>query len=111
MHAKTNWQNEQSKLNYEAGIQLANGLCHLAISNIPPKILKLANMFGYRGVESIGFKYLYSTAFDLSGIFSEIARLFLLAYWTYVEPHMWGAKHVDMAKQLLDTESQRHPNV
>ena len=95
-------------------MRFINGLAHLGISRIPPKFLKIINFFGFnfRGREDIGFDQINKSAFEYPGMFAQGARMFLLAYWTYAEPHGGvGAIHNDVCIQILKKEIEEYPNV
>ncbi|CAG2116121.1 unnamed protein product [Medioppia subpectinata] len=106
------WESETSKQHFEAGVRLANGIQHLTISHIPPKLLKIVNFLGYKGVESRAFQELSRTAFELPGISSRIAQVVLLFYWIAGQPHAClGPKESSLAfsQQIIDKELKRFP--
>ena len=106
------WDNDVTKLNFEAAVRLTNGLKHLAISQIPPKILRIINFLGYRGKESIGFEEINKTAFQLPGVGSELARAFLVAYWLVALPHgALGPRNLDLCEKIMNKELENYPNV
>ncbi|CAG2168527.1 unnamed protein product [Oppiella nova] len=65
MRTRSHWESETSRLNFESTVRCCNGICHLVISNIPPKILRIINFLGIRGVESLGWKNINKAAFEL----------------------------------------------
>src|SRR5262249_53600977 len=87
LRTRTKWESQLSRQHFEAGVRLAAGIQHLLISHIPPKLLKIVNFLGYKGVESRAFEELSKTAFELPGICSRIAQIIILFYWIYGQPH------------------------
>ena len=109
---KKKWNSDNSRLSFEAGVRFANGLANLAISTIPPKILRVGNFLGYRGSESKAWSEFNKAAFELRGFQHKLARLFLIFYWSYAEPRGFiGANHLDNLKELLDSELEKYPEV
>jgi hypothetical protein len=91
---------------------LANGVTHLLISTIPPKILKVFNLLGYRGVESKGMAELNKVAFQMPYLNGLGGRLLLCIYWAYGESHgSYGAAHLDDLHYVLEKELEKYPNV
>ncbi|CAG2173186.1 unnamed protein product [Oppiella nova] len=86
MRSRSQWESEASRLNFESSVRLANGVSHLVISNAPPKILRVINFLGIRGVESTGWNNINKTAFELPGIASQLARVFRLLNDPHVTP-------------------------
>ncbi|CAG2183713.1 unnamed protein product, partial [Oppiella nova] len=112
LRTRTVWESETSRQHIEAGVRLASGLQHLLISHIPPKLLKIVNFLGYKGVESRAFQELSRTAFELPGISSRIAQIVLLFYWIAGQPHgCLGPKEQSLAfsEQIIDKELKRFP--
>ena len=109
---KKEWDSDKSRLSFEAGVRFANGLANLAITTIPPKLLRVVNFLGYRGSESKAWSEINRAAFELSGFHHKLTRLFLIFYWSYAEPHgSIGANHLDNLKELLDSELGKYPEV
>ncbi|CAG2109683.1 unnamed protein product, partial [Medioppia subpectinata] len=107
---RTHWESEASKQQYEAAVRLANGFMNLTISNIPPKILQVINFIGISGSESIGWYNIDTAAYKLPGMFSELARLVRVFYWSYIEPHLClGPLNVDHCQKLLDIQLEKYP--
>ncbi|CAG2106738.1 unnamed protein product, partial [Medioppia subpectinata] len=80
------------------------------LSNIPPKILRLINFLGIRGVESVGWGQINKVAFELPSLFGQLARLFKLLYWTYADTHAGiGPVNAEICGQLMDTELRKYP--
>ena len=97
---------------FEAGVRFANGLKHLAISQIPPKILRLVNFLGFSGKESIAFEEINKVAFEMPGMIGRIGRMFLLGYWLFGQPHAGlGPRELPKATQVLGKELEDFPNV
>ncbi|CAG2101645.1 unnamed protein product, partial [Medioppia subpectinata] len=100
---KHTWVNHDSRQLYESGYRLASGLSHLFISHIPPKLLRIINLIGVAGVESVGFDQLNKAAFMTNNVNSQVAKMILIFYWSYLEPVMdIKPKHVDICGQVLD---------
>ncbi|CAG2163421.1 unnamed protein product [Oppiella nova] len=110
LRTRSQWESESSRLNYEAAVRLANGVSHLVISNVPPKILRVINFLGIKGVERIGWSNLNRAAFELPGLSSQLARLARIIYWCYIEPHgCLGPINYDICKEILDKELEKYP--
>ncbi len=99
-------------MHFEAGVRLAHGITHLLISHMPPKLLRVVNFLGYRGVVSIGFEEINKTAFQLPGVSSKLAQMVLLIHWLYAEPHgCLGPKNLTLCKQVVEKELGKFPKV
>ncbi|XP_054160184.1 tetratricopeptide repeat protein 39A-like [Oppia nitens] len=110
LRSKTNWESELSRQNFEAGVRLANGIQHLMISHIPPKLLRIVNFLGYKGVESRALQELTKTAFELPGLSARIAQVVLLVYWIVGQSHgCLGPKDLTLSQQIIDKELKRFP--
>ncbi|CAG2182075.1 unnamed protein product, partial [Oppiella nova] len=94
-----------------AGVRFANGLKNLAISQIPPKILRVINILGYKGQESVGLEELNKAAFELPGMNSRFARMFFIAYWLYGKSHggLGLKKDLQMCEGIIKKELEDHP--
>ncbi|CAG2119722.1 unnamed protein product, partial [Medioppia subpectinata] len=105
------WENETSRQNFEAGVRFANGLKNLAISQIPPKILRIINILGYKGQESVGLEELNKAAFELPGMNARFARTFFIVYWLYGKSHGGLGLNKDMkhCEEVIRKELGEHP--
>lgn len=54
-------------------------------SFLPPKLLKIVNFLGFKGVRDVAFTELNAVAYELPGIYSVIGELVLIMYWLYIE--------------------------
>ena len=107
------WENDTSRLNFEAGVRFANGLKNLAISHIPPKILRLINLLGFKGQESVAFDEINKVAFELPGAGARMARIFLVGYSMLAKAHVGLGPPKDLPKseEILKKELEQHPDV
>ena len=110
--SKAEWESQYSRDNYSAMMRLTNGVAHLTIATIPPKMLKVVNFLGYAGKEDHGWRDINKSAFQLPGMFSQLARFFMIFYWSYVEPHAFNnAKNLDNLHDVLGKELDQYPKV
>ena len=109
---KTEWDSDHSRQNYETMQRLTNGVAHLIITTIPPKILKVINFLGIGGSETRGWTELEWAAFESSGMFSQLARMYMIFHWSYMEPHFYnGAMNLDRLHDVLAKELNNYPKV
>lgn len=107
------WQDEQSRLYFEAHMRFANGMINVVISHTPPKFLRIMNFLGYKGTETIGLNEMNRVAFDLNaGYWTKMAQLTLIYYWVYGKPHGENVPDdLSLCKKLIEAELQMFPQV
>ena len=109
---RTTWETPISKANFEAGIRLERGLRNLIVSFLPPKLLKIVNFLGFKGIREVAFTELNAVAYELPGIYSLIGELIITMYWLYIEMHgCIGPANVDAMQKAVDKKIAQYPNV
>lgn len=109
---RTAWESPVSKANFEAAIRLERGIRNLIVSFLPPKLLKIVNFLGFKGVRDVAFTELNAVVYELPGIYSLIGELVLIFYWLYIEMHgCLGPANVAAMQKLIDAKTSKYPNV
>lgn len=91
---------------------MERGLRNLIVSFLPPKLLKLVNFLGFKGVRDVAFSELNAVAYELPGIYSLIGELILTTYWLYIEMHgCIGPANVDAMQKAVDKKAAQYPKV
>lgn len=107
---RTSWESPVSKANFEAGIRLERGVRNLIVSFLPPKLLKIVNFLGFKGVRDVAFTELNAVAYELPGIYSIAGELVLIFYWLYIEMHgCIGPANVDAMTKAVDKKIAQYP--
>ncbi|XP_054155261.1 tetratricopeptide repeat protein 39C-like [Oppia nitens] len=88
LKSKTKWESKLSQVSYESIYRLSSGLSHLFISYMPPKLLRIINLLGVNGSETVGFIQINRTAFMFDGMCNKLAQMFLIVNNVYIEPYM-----------------------
>ncbi|KAF7490321.1 Tetratricopeptide repeat protein 39B [Sarcoptes scabiei] len=107
---RTSWESNVSKENFEAAIRLERGIRNLIVSFLPPKLLKIVNFLGFKGIREVAFNEL-NKAIELPGIYGLIGEMVVILYWLYIEMHgCLGPTNVDAMRTLIDKKMAQYPN-
>lgn len=77
-------------------------------------MLRLINLLGYKGKESVAFEEINKVAFELPGAGSRMARIFLIGYTILGKAHVGLGpkdKDVDKSEEILKKEMEQFPQV
>lgn len=83
----------------------------MIVSFLPPKLLKIVNFLGFKGIREVAFNEL-NKAIELPGIYGLIGEMVVILYWLYIEMHgCLGPTNVDAMRTLIDKKMAQYPNV
>ncbi|KAI9470939.1 MAG: hypothetical protein EXX96DRAFT_373245 [Benjaminiella poitrasii] len=95
-----------------SGIQFGIGAVHLILSSMPPKILKIFSILGWKSDKQLGFALL-KLCLEGRGIRAPLASLTLLAYYsilTSFTPQLYSKELMSPAIECLLDAQTHHPN-
>ena len=72
------WDNDQHRKDFEGGVKLGIGTCHLVFSKLPAKVTKLLEFIGFSGNRVTGIHELQTVCKDKDGFRQFLACLVLL---------------------------------
>ncbi|CEI96153.1 hypothetical protein RMCBS344292_10320 [Rhizopus microsporus] len=95
-----------------SAIQFGIGSVHLILSSLPPKILKIFSLLGWKSDKQLGFALL-KLCLEGRGIRAPLASLTLLAYYsvlTSFTPQLYTKEMMNPAIECLLDAQSNHPN-
>ncbi|KAG1152941.1 hypothetical protein G6F37_000654 [Rhizopus arrhizus] len=95
-----------------SAIQFGIGSVHLILSSMPPKILKIFSLLGWKSDKQLGFALL-KLCLEGGGIRAPLASLMLLAYYsvlTSFAPQLYTKDMMSPAIECLLDAQGKHPN-
>ncbi|RCI00212.1 hypothetical protein CU098_000269, partial [Rhizopus stolonifer] len=95
-----------------SAIQFGIGSVHLILSSMPPKILKIFSILGWKSDKQLGFALL-KLCLEGRGIRAPLASLTLLAYYsilTSFAPQLYSKEMMSPAIECLLNAQHYHPN-
>ncbi|KAI8990834.1 hypothetical protein BDF20DRAFT_5040 [Mycotypha africana] len=98
--------------NTVSGVQFGIGAVHLMLSSMPPKILKIFSVFGWKSDKQLGFALL-KLCLEGRGVRAPLASLTLLAYYsvlTSFAPQVYSKDMLNPAIECLLDAQNNHPN-
>ena len=78
------WNNDQHRKDFESGVRLGIGSCHLIFSKLPEKITKLLEFIGFNGNQVTGIHELKTVCEEKNGFRQFLACLVLLGHCIWV---------------------------
>ncbi|KXJ14069.1 Tetratricopeptide repeat protein 39C [Exaiptasia diaphana] len=98
----------------QAAVSCGYGLFHLAISLVPPKLLKFCHLLGFSGNRDVGLQAL-DIASQSEDMKAPVARLTLLWYHSVIRPFIAldegnNEEGLKKATEMLEESSQEYPS-
>ena len=105
------WDNDQHRKDFEGGVRLGIGTCHLVFSKLPAKITKLLEFIGFSGNRVTGIQELQTVCEDKDGFRQFLACLVLLGHCIWVSSFIDEEQcSVELWEEILQEKLAKHPN-
>ena len=111
MQGRTNWETDQHRKDFEGGVRLGIGTCHLVFSKLPAKITKLLEFIGFSGNRVTGIHELKTVCEDKDGFRQFLACLVLLGHCIWISSFIDEEQcSVELWEEILQEKLAKHPN-
>ena len=111
LQGRTNWETDQHRKDFEGGVRLGIGTCHLVFSKLPAKITKLLEFIGFSGNRVTGIHELKTVCEDKDGFRQFLACLVLLGHCIWISSFIDEEQcSVELWEEILQEKLAKHPN-